>query len=89
MKYLQVFLVASVLLLLPWFIWFMKADKPMSVMIVNKASNEAGLYWMLNHMKITTKEGDQYKTIVNKTATSNESIAASDRTSSFEKADFI
>lgn len=61
----------------------------MSVMIVNKASNEAGLYWMLNHMKITTKEGDQYKTIVNKTATSNESIAASDRTSSFEKADFI
>ena len=90
MKYLQILLIAGVLFILPWLIWLVKSDKPLSVVPVNTTKNEDGtsgqqeLYWILDHLKLTTKEGKTYQS-----THQDETVPKEDLSSRLEKADLI
>ncbi|CAM3914304.1 hypothetical protein [Alkalicoccus chagannorensis] len=57
----------SSLLLLPWLVWLMQDETPLSVAVINKTVAEEdyrehqAVHWLLNHRKYTQPDGSGYK----------------------------
>lgn len=90
MKYIQILIIAGALLMLPWLIWLMKSEKPMAVVVVNNTTkvdeekSQQGLYWILDHLKVTTKEYKAYQS-----TTHNDIVPEEDLNSRIQDADLI